>query len=326
MAGFEALSRAMAFAPGIGLPGRVFADCKPAWIADVAHADNFPRAAAALAEGLHGAFAVPVHRGGQVLGVIEFFSSAIEEPDPDLLGMMDTLGNLLGQFIARTRVEGALEHEGEFLNALLDNITEGIVACDENGTLTVFNQATRDLHGLPEAPLPPEQWAQHYDLYLADGVTRMDTAQIPLFRAFNGEQVRDMEMVIAPRDRPRRVVVCNGRALSNRAGDKLGAVVALHEITERKEAEQRLQQLAHFDPLTGLPNRRLFHESLRSAMTEQQEWLVFLLFLDLDNFKDINDSLGHAVGDELLRQVGERLRVACACATPSRAWAATSSG
>ncbi|MDQ3039730.1 MAG: PAS domain S-box protein, partial [Pseudomonadota bacterium] len=207
LAGFEQTSRGMTFAPGVGLPGRIWRSGQPAWVADVTADDNFPRAACAAEVGLHGAFGFPVFSDGRIVAVVEFFSSSIQQPDPGLLRMMATLGNLLGQFIARNKAERALEQEGEFLTALLDNITEGIVACDEHGTLSVFNQATRDLHGLPEQSLPPGQWAAHYDLYLADGVTRMEMAQIPLFRAFNGEHIRNLEMVIAPKAHPRRRVV-----------------------------------------------------------------------------------------------------------------------
>ena len=309
VAGFAQTTRGIVFERGVGLPGRIWSSGQPAWVPDVACDANFPRAAAAREAGLHAAFGFPVLSHGRIVAVLEFMSHAIQQPDPELLGMMDALGSLLGQFIARVHAEKALEQEDEFLTALLDNITEGIVACDERGMLTVFNRATRELHGLPEEPLPPEQWAEHYDLYLADGVTRMATEQVPLFRALNGEQVRDVEMVLAPKGRARHVVTCNGRALFNRDGEKLGAVVALHEITALKENERSLRQLAHFDPLTGLPNRRLFRESLESALgyADEQGWLVFVLFLDLDNFKGINDSLGHTLGDELLRLVARRL-------------------
>jgi diguanylate cyclase (GGDEF)-like protein/PAS domain S-box-containing protein len=92
-------------------------------------------------------------------------------------------------------------------------------------------------------------------------------------------------------------------------GDDWTIVSVARDITERKQTEARLRQLAHYDALTGLPNRRLFQDSLAKAM-EQADALdmqVVLLYLDLDDFKDVNDSFGHSIGDELLRGIGQRL-------------------
>jgi diguanylate cyclase (GGDEF)-like protein/PAS domain S-box-containing protein len=89
-------------------------------------------------------------------------------------------------------------------------------------------------------------------------------------------------------------------------------VGVLRDISERKQAEQRLQHMAHYDALTGLPNRVLFYETLKKTLTMAAEsgWKAAILFVDLDHFKSINDTMGHAIGDELLVQVSERL-VSC---------------
>ena len=83
----------------------------------------------------------------------------------------------------------------------------------------------------------------------------------------------------------------------------------VRDIAERKEAEKRLERMAHYDALTGLPNRLLFYETLEKTLTYAVEkgWLVAVLFLDIDHFKNVNDTLGHAIGDELLCQVSDRL-------------------
>lgn len=92
-------------------------------------------------------------------------------------------------------------------------------------------------------------------------------------------------------------------------GRALRLAGAVHDISRRKDAEEQIRRLAYFDPLTNLPNRLLFVEQLGKAMAraERQQTRVSVMFIDLDNFKRVNDTLGHNAGDELLRQVSARL-------------------
>jgi diguanylate cyclase (GGDEF)-like protein/PAS domain S-box-containing protein len=99
-------------------------------------------------------------------------------------------------------------------------------------------------------------------------------------------------------------------AVRNLSGELTHFVTAFSDVTAIYDTQQRLNHLAHHDPLTGLPNRLLFDDRLQNAIEQarRNEQRCLLLFLDLDGFKGINDTLGHAVGDELLRTVSDRLR------------------
>jgi diguanylate cyclase (GGDEF)-like protein/PAS domain S-box-containing protein len=115
------------------------------------------------------------------------------------------------------------------------------------------------------------------------------------------------ELRLRRKDGSQLQVELNRQAL--RSGDDRIIVGVVRDITERKEAQQRLHRLAHFDGITGLPNRTLFYDSLKQTLVQAAEkgWQVAVLFIDLDNFKNVNDTLGHAFGDELLSQFGTRL-------------------
>jgi signal transduction histidine kinase/integral membrane sensor domain MASE1/CheY-like chemotaxis protein len=102
---FEGRSYELKFGPGTGLPGRIWKSLKPVWIPDVTRDDNFPRGQAASAEGLHSAFGFPVRSGQRFLGVMEFFSHEIREPDAALLATSIGVGSQVGQFLERKRVE-----------------------------------------------------------------------------------------------------------------------------------------------------------------------------------------------------------------------------
>jgi len=106
---FVAASRQRTFAPGVGMPGRVWSSGKPAWIPDVLQDPNFPRAPVAAKAGLHAAIGFPIKIGNQVNGIIEFFNRKVLEPNTELMQMVGDIGHKIGQFIERKETEASLQ-------------------------------------------------------------------------------------------------------------------------------------------------------------------------------------------------------------------------
>lgn len=159
-------------------------------------------------------------------------------PVPELGGRIETSPKALPLSPDGIDPQNNAAFVGLFLNALLENLEDAVVVCDEYGVLTMFNQAGRKLHGLPETPIPAERWASHYDLYKANGVTLMPLEEVPLFRALRDEVVSDVEMVVAPRGLPPRTLLASGKALRGPDGKRLGAMVVMRDITEIRRAEE----------------------------------------------------------------------------------------
>ena len=164
---------------------------------------------------------------------------ALNLPSPSELESINK--KLVAEIAERKQTEVALEREKAFVKAMLDNLSDGIVACDRQGILTLFNQASKQLFGLAQ-PLPPEQWSKNYGLYYADGKALLKQDDVPLFRAFSGESFTDAELKVVLKNGEDRHLVANGSPIFDTEGVKLGAVVAVKDVTERKQVIQALQK------------------------------------------------------------------------------------
>jgi PAS domain S-box-containing protein len=121
---FERESREVTFVRGLGLPGRVWSSLEPEYIPDVVPDENFPRGPVARREGIHAAFGFPILLGREALGVIEFFSRKIRQPDQDLLNMLATTGSQIGQFIERKRAEREVHDARDAAETALQRLRE----------------------------------------------------------------------------------------------------------------------------------------------------------------------------------------------------------
>ena len=201
----------------------------------------------------------------------------------------------------------ALRDSEAWYRALLESALDCVIAMDHHGRVTEFNPAAEEVFGyrrvealgreMAELIIPPSLREQHrrgLARYLNEGVDNVLGRRLELTAMRKDGSEFPVELTVTRVNLPGPPLF-----LGN-----------LRDITERREAERQLEHLAFHDKLTELPNRQMFEEHLDLALARAKRsgGAVAILYLDLDKFKMVNDSLGHTMGDELIRQVAHRLR------------------
>ncbi|HON76950.1 MAG TPA: diguanylate cyclase [Spirochaetota bacterium] len=270
-------------------------------------------------ESLGPLISVPLKGGDTVLGVIglardrgdTFFMTE----DTTLLVQFSELAsiavdnsrlysNAQAEIIERKHVEESLWEINERYRTILESIQDGYFENDLSGNMTFFNAATLKIFGYESSELLGLNYHSYMD---------KENAAI-VFKAFNevyttGIPIKAVDWELTKKDGSKIYVEASINLIRDIDGNPVGFRGIVRDITDRKALENSLKYLAHHDILTKLPNRTLFTDRLEQAlaMAKRNFYLVAVMFLDLDNFKEINDDMGHDAGDMLLVEVAKRL-------------------
>ena len=241
---------------------------------------------------------------GTIENVDGFFlisASPLQDPSGRMMGSVH-----IARDITRERqVEDNLRRERDFTAAILEIMDALIVVLDREGRIIHFNRACELLTGYRAAEVKGRRL---WELFL---LPEEQEAVMGVFASLKqGAFPTRHENHWLTKDGERRLISWSNTALLGADGSVRYVISTGTDITERQQAEERMSRLAHYDLLTDLPNRKLFADRLQQALARGRRYhqLVAVLFLDLDNFKPVNDRYGHETGDLLLKEVAARLK------------------
>ncbi len=219
---------------------------------------------------------------------------------PVLLRGRRLLYSIIHDITARRRAEEQLRLSAK----VFEGASEGIVICDRNNRIMSVNRAFVEITGYAEAEVQGRDprvlnSGRHDAAFFANLWHHLKTAgtwQGEIWNRRKGGEVYPEWLSIT--------------TVRDEAGEVSNYVAVFADVSERKRNEEHIRFLAEHDYLTGLPNRSLLHDRLQQAiaLAERNDESLALMFIDLDRFKNINDSLGHQVGDQLLQEVGRRIQ------------------
>ena len=260
----------------------------------------------ALSQGLAGCAVVPLRRDQELVGHLVLLDTQLNAQDQDEKALFEEIANDLAFALTNLHRESLrviAEERIRLHAAALESTRDGMIVLDRAKQIVSINPAFTDITGYTEDDVvgsTPEflfaENPQEVVQTIRAGLNHSDAWQGEVWsRRKNGELFMNKLSV---------------SAVHNPRGKPTHFVAVMTDITQLKETEARLARMAHFDTLTGLPNRAMIHDRLSHAvnLAQRHHTLVGVIFVDLDNFKVVNDGLGHAAGDNLLQQVAQRLR------------------
>ena len=248
-------------------------------------------------------------------GELNLFTKDAATERADEIGMLSRSFNLMITELAEARKrlitwsEQEIRTQYERLNAAIDNMPQGLCMFDEHQKLIVCNRHYAEIYGLkPEQTAPGTPLSEILKQRVAIGGYPDNDQDYSENRLRAVAERKPFYGVNELRDG--RVIAISFQPTAN------GGWIGTHEdITERRTTEARIAFLAHHDALTKLPNRVRFREEVEKALSRVEDGeTLSILYLDLDHFKEVNDTLGHPVGDALLQAVSDRIR---ACVRPT---------
>ena len=218
----------------------------------------------------------------------------------------DTLGRVMLSFYditERKRLETALAHEKRLLETTLISVADGVISTDKEGRIVFLNRVAEHLTGWTQETAFGEPINEVFGI--VDEITKKKIIDLSKIK-------EGTHPVLISKDGAERIIECNAAQIIQDDGVSFGDVLVFRDFTEKRHKQEEIEYLSYHDQLTGLYNRRFYEEELKRLDTPRNLPLT-LLMGDVNGLKALNDSIGHAKGDELLRKAAGIIRKGCRC-------------